>query len=231
MEGFQPFSVLHGVAFAGCALVVWTVSAVGRRLRSTAAERPFRRGLGWAAAVVWCASQAWWLAPANFDWARSLPLHLCDLTGLVAAIALLTDRRLFGTLLYFWGIVLSSQGLLTPTLTQGPDSPVFWLFWITHTVNVGLAVFEVAAGRFVPSRRDLIVAIGVTGAFTAAAVVLNLLTGWNYAYVGRETAPQPTALDLLGPWPWRLLSLSALGMCGFVFAWAPWEVRRRIRGM
>ncbi len=226
-DSFRQFSMMHLLSVATAALVVVGLCVVGSRAARGADRRRLRRALGWAALGLWGAVQALWLAPGSFDAASSLPLHVCDLAGLVAALAFLTDRRAFRTILYFWGIALSTQGFVTPILTEGPGSPFFWTFWISHTINVGYAVYDIAVDGFRPGFRDLRFALGVTACSVALMFVLDALTGWNYAYVGPSAADQPTLVDALGPYPWRVVPICGIGIAAFVVAWLPWEVIRR----
>ncbi len=228
--GFRPFTTNHAfvvIAFVG---LVIALCSIGRRVRGTSAEPRLRFSLGITALVIWGWSQVHWLQPRLFVWSESLGLHVCDLGGLVAAAAFLSNHRWLRSLLYFWGIVLCTQAFVTPIVTEGPDTVRFWLFWLSHAAIVGLAIFDFVAGGFAPTFVDLIVSILITAAYVAAMFVLDFLTGWNYGYVGNVPSDTPTLLDHLGPWPWRVLVQVALGVIGFTLAWIPWEIARRLRG-
>src|ERR1700736_3424306 len=66
---------------------------------------------------------SWWVFVAaggvpDAKFAQALPLQLCDITTLIAALALWFRRPLLVELTYFWGLAGSFQGLLTPDLPQ-----------------------------------------------------------------------------------------------------------------
>ncbi len=61
---------------------------------------------------------------------------------------------------------------------------------------------------------------------------LNLLLGSNYLFINRKPA-EPTLLDYLGPWPWYILGMEAVGLLTCLILYLPFafadrkEARRR----
>jgi len=227
--GFSPFGATHALA-AGVALggmIAWI--AAGARLRRADAAR--ERSLVRVVAVLWLLQQAfstlWWLLPANFDPGASLPLHLCDVVGWLGPFALLMDdrpsARWLRTCLYFWGIGLSSQAFITPTLEHGPADTRFWLFWISHTLIVGGAAYDAIVRGYRPHARDLLVAIGCSAAWAVPMVALNAATGFNYGYLGPEL-DGTTILNALPGWPWRPLAMGTIVAVLFSILWAIWPI-------
>lgn len=228
LEHFHPFSLTHAIIIVCFAIITTVLCIAGRRLAAAGRERPLSLVLGCTGLAVVIAHQCYWLLPSNFTWSRSMPLHICDLAGFAAPLALLLPWRTPRVMLYFWGLVLSSQGLITPVLTEGPSRPIFWFFFVTHAVIIGSAIYDVAARGFEPTWRDWRLAVGITAAFIASMFLLNLATGWNYAYVGRGSTSQTTAVDFLGPWPWRVPLIALLGFIGFTAAMLPWALRNHL---
>ncbi len=229
LDSFRPFSTTHAVVVVCFILITTVLCIIGRRLAARGRERPISLFLGWTGLAVVVAHQIYWLLPANFIWSRSLPLHVCDIAGFIGPLALLFPRRLLRVLLYFWGLALSSQGFVTPVLTEGPATVIFWFFFISHGVIVGSAIYDIAVRGFQPSWHDCGRSVAIGAAFITAMFLLNIATGWNYAYVGKGTTSQTTAVDFLGPWPWRVPLLAALGTAGCALAMVPWVIRDRLR--
>ena len=77
----------------------------------------------------------------------SVPLQLCDVAELMAAYALWSQRHWAFVLTYYWGLVLSSQALITPdigTPEEGaPDFPhhLFITFFTLHVLVVWAAIY------------------------------------------------------------------------------------------
>ncbi|HEX7122602.1 MAG TPA: TIGR02206 family membrane protein [Gemmatimonadaceae bacterium] len=225
MSSFRSFTLLHLVTLAGVALAIVLLVRGGLAWRGTRRERWLAAGVATAILVLRAGVFVWNLLPPRLSLERSLPLQICDLAALCAALALVTPRRWLAAIAYFWGLALSIQGLVQPDLDHGPASLAFWAFWLHHALIVGAAVYVVAVRDFRPSARDLRLAIGAGLAYVAVVFVVDLVLGVNYGYLGRDVPNQPTLIDWLGPWPWRVLIMVVLGAAVMVLLWLPWRHR------
>lgn len=236
---FVSYSLVHAATVAACAAAMIASCGMGRACRGGERERRLRRRWGGFIVGFALVSNAWWLWPGNFRLDQSLPLQLCDLAVIVAAVVMLTELpairqappgrraergRWARTLLYFWGIGLSTQAFFTPTLQEGLFRPHFWIFWIGHTAIVGSAVYDVAVRGYRPAFRDLVFAIAVTLAYAAAMLALNVALGLNYGYVGAVEPEQPTIIQKIGPWPARVPVLAAIVLLDFTILWGVWRL-------
>lgn len=230
--GFAPFTATHLVA-AGVGILCMGVFVLSGLQASGRRERSIARA--WA--VLWLIQQAivtvYWLLPANFDAGKSLPLHLCDVAGWLGPFALLLAHsrktRWLRTMLYFWGIGLSTQAFFTPTLTEGPGDPRFWFFWISHTQIVGAALYDIIARGYRPSLRDFKTAILITLCWMVPIVLFNMATRLNYGYLGRELEGT-TILNALPPWPWRIAAMAGIVLVLYAVLWGVWPMSRAIAG-
>ena len=141
-----------------------------------------------------------------------MPLQLCDVAELTAAHALWSQRHWAFVLGYSWGLVLSSQALITPdvgTPEQGaPDFPnhLFITFFTLHVLVVWAAIYLTWGRGMRPRWRDYRFAVMVTLAWTAFTFTFNAVTGTNYGYLKEQEPPTASLLDVLGPWPVYLLT-------------------------
>ncbi|MDH5534482.1 MAG: TIGR02206 family membrane protein, partial [Betaproteobacteria bacterium] len=181
MDVFEPFTPIHALAFAGVAAAAWLFAAVGRR---TPAPTSLERGFAIANLAIWIAAHGWWILPPQLDPATTLPLQLCHITAVVASLVLLTRRHALRVLLYFWGFALSTQAILTPTLTDPPTSLWFWAFWAQHGFVLVVAVYDFAVLGFRPAWRDYWFACRMTFLYGLAMLPVNLTLGANYGFVG-----------------------------------------------
>lgn len=229
---FAPFTATHLVA-AGVCIAAMAVFVMAGMQATPARERKIANA--WA--LLWLVHMGiystWWLLPANFTWRSSMPLHLCDIVGWLGPFALLLGHRprwrWLRTVLYFWGIGLSSQAFFTPTLDVGPDGARFWFFWISHTQIVGGAIYDVLARKYRPSFADLKIAVLASLCWAVPIVLLNWATGLNYGYLGKELEGQ-TILNALPPWPWRVFSVMGIVLVLFTVLWGVWPLSRIIAG-
>lgn len=207
MEHFAPYSVTHlltVVVSAAICLLIWRLAA------SPTTEPLVRRWWIRGLVVVQSANVIYFATRQPFDWGVALPLQVCDIMGWIAAWSLSTDRRLPRTMLVFAGLLLCGQAFVTPTLTQGPSTLRFWLFFATHLQVVASAFYELLIRGYRPDLRDAARAWGVLFLYAMVMVPLNLATGWNYGYVGPSRPGAFTAIDVLGPWPFRLVVMGVI---------------------
>lgn len=230
MKTFRAFTATHAaVVLAIVAITGAAIVAGRRRLRRDARPGPVERGLGVAYLAAWLTTYAWLLQAPHHDPARTYPLHLCHLTALAATVLLITGWFWLRPIVYFWGITLCTQALITPALNEGPALYPFWFFWVTHGLIIGVAAYDVGARDYRPSWRDLRFALGAAAGYVALILPLDLVFGWNYGFVGPSRPEVRTIVDLLGPWPWRLGPMFAIVAAAMFIAFAPWEILRRLR--
>lgn len=244
-QAFKAFSPTHFVTLGVCVLLIVALVIAGRWLRPKSGPAPgspieIRRGmiidpagrlLGVLGLFSWMAWQMWWAMPSQFDAAEGLPLHICDLAGLFAAIALITGSRLFTTVLFFWGIGLSTQAYFTPIVPVGPLFTKYWLFWESHTLIIGSAVYVVAVRGYRPNSRDFRDLVLFTFGYLFIILPIDLAMGWNYGYVGNGRPESTTLIDKLGAWPLRLVPLILLTNAAFFIVWLPFLVLNRRRSV
>jgi hypothetical integral membrane protein (TIGR02206 family) len=224
-EVFVPFSSLHLLAAAVCALLIAMLATAGRALREHSAEAKLRRTWALFALCYWLVYILWWNWN-GLDLYAGLPLHLCDFNGLVAPLALLTLNRWARATLYFWSFTLTLQAFIQPLLSVGPAHLSFWAFWAGHTVIMASAVYDVAVLRFRPDWRDVGRAMIVSLAYVTVVTPVNLELGTNYGFIGNPPPGKsiPPFIDAMGPWPWRAVIVMGLATIGFVLALLPWRM-------
>jgi hypothetical integral membrane protein (TIGR02206 family) len=157
---------------------------------------------------------------------RSLPLQLTDAVTIISALALWSPRPLLFELAYFWGLTASLQAVLTPDLDDAFPSLFFFTYFATHGGAVVAALFLAWGLGLVPRQGAVMRVFLATAAFAAVAGLADLLTGGNYMFL-REKPEAASLLDLMGPWPWYILSGALLAIAMFAALDAPFRGRRR----
>jgi len=219
---FVPYGGVHALMVMASAILIAAPALLGRRLNKIS-ETILRRALAALALAYWVAYASWWNWH-GIDWREGLPLHLCDLNGLIAPYALITGQRWARATLYFWTAALTSQAFIQPALTAGTASLVFWAFWAAHTIIAACAVYDIVVHGFRPRWADFSRAVTASLVYAVAIVPIN---GWldaDYGYLG-DPSPDisiPTFVLALGPWPQRAVILAALVPLGFIVVLLPW---------
>ena len=218
------------------ALLILIAVQLGRRWRNQQRQRVFERTLALTNLAVWITAHGWWQLSARFDPVTTLPLQMCHITSLLASAVLLTQHHTLRAILYFWAFALCTQALITPSLVEPPSSPVFWSFWFLHGFVMLSAIYEIVVKGFRPTWRDYRIACVASAAYVAVVLPINLMLGANYGFVGKSKPLNPSIVDLLEPWPDRLLiivPLAALAMALVMlpWTWVPWlaQLKRRLR--
>jgi hypothetical integral membrane protein (TIGR02206 family) len=166
------------------------------------------------------------LRDGQWDEALHLNLHLCDAATAACVVALLYPGVAAFELAYFWGLVATLQGVVTPAIDERFPHPVFLQFFVLHAGVVTAAVFLAFGMRMTPRPWVVPRMMLWTNAMAAVAAVGCLLTGGNYMFL-REPPSQQSLLDLLGPWPWYLLAAEVVAAIVFSLLAVPFWFRKR----
>ena len=157
----------------------------------------------------------------------SVPLQLCDIAELMAAYALWSQRHWAFALTYYWGLVLSSQALITPDV-GAPDFPShgFLTFFTLHVLVVWAAIYLTWGRGMRPQWRSYRFVVITTLVWAAFTFTFNAIAGTNYGYLNRKP-PVASLLDALGPWPVYLLTEVLIVLIVWALMTWPWERSRR----
>lgn len=184
------------------------------RLPRPAWQKSAERVLAVILAVNWPLTVITHLINGDINLDNTLPLHVCNLTSLLGAWALWTGSPRASEGLYFWGIAGALQGLITPPLTRDFPDLEYFGFFLLHG-GIVLAALHVVFGRDLPHRPGAVARMWLWGTgYQLVVGGINWLIGTNYGFLCHK--PEGKSLfDLLGPWPWYLLSLQGVGLVLF----------------
>ena len=210
--GVDPYSAPHLAALAVLVAGLPVAVLLGRRERRAGDDR-LSRAFAVAIPMVFVPTQVVELA-ARWDLQVSMPLHLCDLAWVAAALALWTQDRRVVTLTYLWS-PLTLQAVLTPSLGEDFPDLRFLAYWALHLLILWAAAFLVGGLGLTPDWRGFRFAVAVTAAWVATAAAFNVAFGTNYGYLMRKPG-SGSVLDLLGPWPGYLLVEAVVVLAAWV---------------
>jgi hypothetical integral membrane protein (TIGR02206 family) len=223
--GSMPnYGAAHWAMLALLVALVAVCVPLARRIRGTEREVQAYRWCGWAL-LVW--SIGWWvwgMLPENWNPAESLPLHYSDALRLIAAFALITRRPFWLALLFFWGLTLNLQAVITPSLNYYVSPVVEFVdYWSFHLLVQLAAIVIVWGYGYRPSWREYWWAFGSAMAWAVVAGVGNVISGANYGFLAHKP-PTASALDAMPEWPWYVPIL--LLLVGGVWALMTWPFAR-----
>jgi hypothetical integral membrane protein (TIGR02206 family) len=206
-------SSAHLTVIAVTLVACVTVTLAVRRDPGAPWVLPFVRTLAVALILNEIALRVVLVDRGEWSWATDLPLHLSDAAIVAAAVALWSPRSLplAFELTYFWAFTATVQAIATPDLHHGPGSYFFYAFFVSHSgVLVAAALMTWGWGR-VPRRGAVRRVFAATALLACAAGLASWLSGGNYMFL-RRVPSGGSLLDVMGPWPWYLVSATALAL-------------------
>jgi hypothetical integral membrane protein (TIGR02206 family) len=226
LRRFRPFSLSHLVAAAAVLVVIALIVVFRLPIRGGVADPILR----WTMAGILILNEAglgiWRARHGLWSIQESLPLHLCGVSVILVAIMLPLKSFAIFELTYFWAVGGALQGLITPDV-EGYDFP-HWRFlttFISHGLIVVANLYMIVVLGMRPTFVSLLKSIIVLNIYGVLALGFNALTRSNYGFLCRKPE-QPTLYDVLGPWPWYLLSLEALAIAISFLVYVPFLIFR-----
>lgn len=218
METFSaPHLISMAVTLALCVAMIF----FRKQFKTEKSRKVFRTVFATFIILQQASIYIWYTAAGEWSLSVTLPLQLCDLSLFLTIAVLLTKKQLLAELLYFWGVGGATQALLTPDI--GPYTLphfVFYQYFISHGVILLTCVYMLAVEKFKPSSKSVLRTFIITNLYALLIMPINALTNGNYLFLSRKPSTG-SIMDLLGPWPWYILSLEALALVIFILLYLP----------
>ena len=171
----------------------------------------------------------WSVFTGSWNIQQHLPLHICSIASWLTIYVLLTRSYRVYEIIFFAGIAGSSQVLLTPEAgSYGlPHFRAIQTLAAHGLIVIGMIYMTTVEG-FRPTWSSVWKTMLVLNVYLLLVWGVNLLIGSNYMYTIRkpETA---SLLDVMGPWPWYLLTAEVLAVLLFSLLYLPFAVADRRR--
>lgn len=163
----------------------------------------------------------------NFDHTHDLPLHLCNIMPLLLPLALYLEKRVYWAICFMWIMAGTFQSLITPTLEHSLPHYEYFRYWIVH-VGLVLGVFyPIIYWGYRLKVQDIFWGWLTINGLAFIIYHINNLLGSNYMYMQGKPG-EGTIYDLLGPWPWYILSLEFVAILLFTILFVPFYIFEKI---
>lgn len=163
-----------------------------------------------------------------------LSLHLCSISAILGVYLVFfkQNRVLFG-IWFFWSLQGAFQALLQPTVTVGTEYFKYWQFFTHHTLLIILPIAFIYFNNWIPRFKDVIRSYLWLVVVSIPVMVFNTFTGMGYMFISLGHDARPTTgsiLDYLGPFPYYLITLTALAFVLLYITYLPIQLiyRKRI---
>jgi len=159
----------------------------------------------------------------NFDASTDLPLELCNIIPLIMLIGLWMRSRLVLSIIFFWIMAGTIQANITPTLLNTFPHYEWIRYWLIHTGLPIMAIYTFYVLGFRYTFRDIVRSALAMNIVAAVVYLINIALDSNYMYLVAKPPPG-TIYDVLGPWPWYIVSLEVALLIFFSIAYLPFRV-------
>ena len=223
--------VLFGTAHLITLLLVGLVCLGIWALRGQFTEQG-RRWMRWGllALIYVCEGswQLWMWTTGQWTIQGMLPLWLCSVTSWSMPLLLIWRNQYYFEWAYFMGSIGAAMALLTPDLTiYGFPHYRFIEFLILHGAIIVAVVYMTVVEGFRPTWHSLLRVFVIANLYWLLCALLNPLISSNYLYT-QGKLPTPSLLDMLGPHPWYLLWMEAIGILLCLLLYLPFA-RKSVR--
>ena len=209
----ETFSSQWFIYTVPCIAIIFFVILLGKKLNETK-KRQLRIALGITTLASVVLIHPYLISIDLWDVQTSLPLHMCELSEIFAAIALIWKRQRMFEILCYWGIPGGIHSILTPELLHSGENG--WLvmhYYFQHTIIIIAPVFLIVASNMRLPDKSWVKAFLFTNLCIPVIGTINWASGSNYMYLTEK--PVVNNPFLIGNWPWYILVLDIVMLAHF----------------
>jgi len=166
----------------------------------------------------------------GYDLLNVLPFHMCALSAFSISIFLLTNKRIFYEVAFFWGIGGGLMALLQPDTPLDFPDPVFIIFYLSHGAMLLAIGHASIALENRPNLDSVKKAIIVSLVVIVVIYFINLILGppANFWYLGAR--PDGISIMNLMPDPPRHIPIViTLGLIMFSIIYLPYWIYDQLK--
>lgn len=191
-------------------------------------RRTIRLTIGSLLILIRVSLDIWYISTKQWTLSTSLPLELCSIASLVCGIMLLTKSRFLFEIFYFIAIGGALQAILTPALDFGFPQYRYLQFFIDHTMLILAPLLLIWLYDFRISFKSVWKAFLAINIIAVIVFIINHVIHANYMFLLHKPSTA-SLLDVLGPYPYYLLSLEGIVLCTFLLLYFPFMMSSSYR--
>lgn len=168
----------------------------------------------------------WYVYTGVWNSIDSLPLQLCSISLFLSIIMLLTRSYFLFEVTYFLGIGGALQAMFTPELAYDFPHYRYFHFFLAHIAIILASLYMLWYENVRPTIKSVWKAFAVLNLIALLVFFINKATGGNYMFLARKPT-NPSLIDLLGPYPWYILSLEIIALIMFFILYLPFVRKKK----
>lgn len=185
-----------------------------------------RLTVGWTLILSRLSLDVWYVSTDQWTIQSSLPLELCSIASLICGIMLITQNKQLFEVFYFIAIGGAIQAILTPDLNFGFPQYRYIQFFLDHMLLFISPLLMIWLYNYTITRKSLIKSFIVLNIIAGIVFIINGLLSANYMFL-RQKPSAASLLDLLGPYPFYILSLELVTLGIFFILYIPFMFNKR----
>ncbi|WP_066068895.1 YwaF family protein [Neobacillus soli] len=205
---FQLFSVSHFSIIFILILVSACIFLYSDKLK---AEKWRRTEIGIAISLIIIETtyHLWMFVNDSWNVSYALPLELCSISLILTVLLLLTRKKIIYEILLFTALLGASQAIFTPLLNYDFPHFRFFHFFYTHLIIIWVPLYFTWAKGYRPSIWSVVKLFVFLNVLMPIIMFINRLVDGNYMFLSHKPS-SASLLDVLGPYPWYILSMEGL---------------------
>lgn len=226
---FEMFSASHLTVLAVLCSAVYSLFAFRRPLQTVSLKK-----WEWSGAffllLIEGMYHVWMIKTGTWDSSHAFPLELCSISLFLAVALLLTKKQGLYELLLFTGLLGASQALITPYLNFDFPHFRFFHFFSVHLLLFCIPLYFTWVKGFRPTIYSVLKMVVFLNILVPFIFVVNKWTGGNYLYLSHKPS-SASLLDVLGPYPWYILSMELLAFALSIVIWLLFRKREMVHAL
>ncbi len=167
----------------------------------------------------------WMYVNGMWDVSHAIPLELCSISLILSVILLLTRKKIIYEILLFTALLGASQALFTPLLNFDFPHFRFFHFFYTHLMMIWVVLYFTWVHGFRPTILSVVKLFVFLNVLMPVIMLINKAVDGNYMFLSHKPK-SPSLLDLLGPYPWYILSMEFLLITLSLIVWLIFREKR-----
>lgn len=205
---FEMFSVSHFVIIFILLLVSICIFLYRDKLKDEK-WRNTEIGVAISLIIMELTYHSWMLVNGSWNVSHAIPLEMCSISLILTVVLLLTRKKIIYEILLFTALLGASQALLTPALHYDFPHFRFFHFFFTHLIIIWVPLYFTWAKGYRPTIWSVLKLCIFLNVLLPFIMLINKLVDGNYMFLSHKPE-SASLLDVLGPYPWYILSLEGL---------------------
>ncbi|MEH7743663.1 TIGR02206 family membrane protein, partial [Neobacillus drentensis] len=220
---FEMFSTSHFVIIAF--LILGSIFIyLNRNKLNTRQRRLTEIGIAITLIIMELTYHFWMSINGSWNVSHAIPLELCSISLILTVLLLLSTQKIIYEILLFTALLGASQALFTPALNYDFPHFRFFHFFYTHLMEIWVPLYFTWAKGYRPTIWSVLKLCIFLNVLMPIIMLINKVVGGNYMFLSHKP-DSASLLDVLGPYPWYILSLEGLLIGLSLIVWIIFRVK------